>query len=77
MYHATKSEHIGSIWRNGLRESQAKRPGGGDNMLGAGVYTTRQFKKCLNIGEYGNVVLKLAVYTGNLKCLSAGEYAPC
>ena len=64
MYHATKAENIESIWTKGLRASKRIRPNGYRNMLGEGIYTSRQIGKCMNEGEYGSVVLKLAVYTG-------------
>ena len=73
MYHATKAKNIKSICDNGFNASEESRPDGRQNMLGPGVYTTRQYEKCLNAGEYGPVILKVAVYTGQQQCALCPE----
>ena len=55
MYHGTRSENVDSILSNGFRRSRI-------GMLGRGVYVSKDHQKTETV--YGDVTLKLIVYTG-------------
>ena len=58
MYHGTSHANIESILRNGFRLDRSR-----NGMLGVGIYASTDPQKTLN---YGNVTLKLLVYTGKV-----------
>ena len=68
MFHGTKPGYVASILDNGFWKSKAV-----GNMLGEGVYTSRNPRKTETI--YGTCTLKLVVYTGKVKKIDSQNHA--